>query len=119
MPQNERYFIGPGLRDKLRDVISRVDGTPDDVSGANVPTRLQDMGRRGGSLRLCKTTATFNKGTLMTLNIWESGTPPNETQTSGSTVPDVVNKYANIASGKWVSVGRHGNGRFYVVSAEC
>lgn len=76
-------------------------------------------GDDGSPHRLCKTSAAFNKGTVATLNVWESGTPPNETQTSGATVPDVVNKFANIASGKWVSVAMHGNGRWYVVAAEC
>jgi hypothetical protein len=69
--------------------------------------------------RLCKTSTAFNKGTVATLNVWESGTPPNETQTSGVTVPNVINKYANIASSKWVSVALHGNGRWYVIAAEC
>jgi len=81
--------------------------------------RFRDAGGEGDALRLCKTSAAFNKGTVATLNVWESGTPPNETQTSGATVADVVNKYANIASGKWVSVALHGNGRWYVVAAEC
>ena len=71
------------------------------------------------SLRLCKTSAAFNKGTTATLNVWEDGTPPNETQTSGATVENVVNKYANIASGKFVSVAMHANGRWYVIAAEC
>jgi hypothetical protein len=80
--------------------------------------RFRDVGDES-TLRLCKTSAAFNKGTVATLNVWESGTPPNETQTSGATVADVVNKYANIATGKWVSVALHGNGRWYVVAAEC
>jgi hypothetical protein len=49
MPQNERYFIGPGLRDKLRDVITRVGGMPDTSSGATIPTRLQTMGGPAGA----------------------------------------------------------------------
>jgi hypothetical protein len=69
--------------------------------------------------RLCKTSSAFNKGAVATLNVWESGTPPSETQASGGTVPNVINKYANIASGKWVSVALHGNGRWYVIAAEC
>jgi hypothetical protein len=81
--------------------------------------RFRDAGGDDFSLRLCKTSAAFNKGTTATLNVWESGTPPNETQTTGATVENVVNKYANIASGKFVSVALHGNGRWYVVAAEC
>ncbi len=69
--------------------------------------------------RLCKTSSAFNKGTVATLNVWESGAPPSETQTTGVTIPDVVNKYANIATGKFVSVAIHGNGRYYVIAAEC
>ena len=49
MPQNERYFIGPGLRDKLRDVITRVGGMPDQTVGATIPTRLQTMGGPAGA----------------------------------------------------------------------
>lgn len=75
-------------------------------------------GGGGGSLRLCKTTDQFVKGTVRTLNIWEDGTPPNETQTTGETVV-AVNKYATIAAGKWVSVALHNNGSWYVVAAEC
>jgi hypothetical protein len=82
------------------------------------PIHFRDTGD-DFSLRLCKTSAAFNKGTVATLNVWESGTPPNETQTSGETVADVINKYANIASGKFVSVALHANGRWYVVAAEC
>lgn len=81
--------------------------------------RFRDVGGDESPLRLCKTSAAFNKGSTATLNVWEAGTPPNETQTSGATVDSVINKYANIAAGKWVSVALHGNGRWYVVAAEC
>lgn len=47
--QRERYLIGPGLRDKLREVITRVDGTPIGAQGGEtVPVRLQTMMPRGG-----------------------------------------------------------------------
>lgn len=69
--------------------------------------------------RLCKTSAAFAKGTFATLDVWEDGTPPGETQSTGVTCTDVINKYANIGAGKFVSVARHGNGYWYVVSAEC
>lgn len=118
--QQERYLIGPGLRDKLREVVSRLNDAPiGSSSGAPADVRLQGMTRRAVPLRLCKTTAVFSKGSVATLQVWEDGTPPNESQTSGATVENVVNKYATIASGRWVSVAQHGNGRWYVVAAEC
>jgi hypothetical protein len=78
-----------------------------------------DSSGTGGSVRLCKTSSAFNKGTTATLNVWEGGTPPNETQTIGETISGVINKYANISTGKFVSVAMHGNGKWYVISAEC
>lgn len=47
--QQERYLIGPGLRDKLREVVAGFDGTPIGSEGeAGIPVRLQTMSRRGG-----------------------------------------------------------------------
>jgi hypothetical protein len=69
--------------------------------------------------RLCKTLSAFNKNTLGNVNVWETGSAPNETQNSGEILFNVVNKYANIASGKFVSVALHKNGYWYVVAAEC
>lgn len=43
MARPERYFIGPGVKDKLQDVIYRVSGTPLGSGGGSVPTRLQGM----------------------------------------------------------------------------
>jgi hypothetical protein len=71
------------------------------------------------SVRLCKTSAQWTKGTLATLNVWESGTPPNETQSTGVTLPNCVNKFATVASGKWVMVAQAGNGSYYLIAAEC
>lgn len=89
-------------------------------TGTGVQWAIVRLGGGGGaSLRLCKTSAEFPKGGVQTLNVWEDGDPPNETQSTDETVEDVVNKYATIATGKWVSVALHGNGRWYVVAAEC
>lgn len=119
MAQPERYFIGPAVRDKLTEVFTRVGGMAAGSGGKTPPMYLQDIQRSPGAVRLCKTPAAFNKGAVLTLNVFESGTPPDETQTSGATIPDVINKYANIATGKFVSVALHGNGRYYVIAAEC
>lgn len=71
------------------------------------------------SHRLCKTSTAFNKGATATLDVWEAGTPPSEGQATGQSVANVVNKFANIAAFKFVSVAMHGNGYWYVVAAEC
>ena len=76
-------------------------------------------GEDGDPVRLGKTTAAWAKGTTATINVWESGTPPNETQTTGQTLENCVNKFANVATGKWVIVARGGNGYWYLIAAEC
>ena len=119
MAQPERYFIGPNVREKLTEVFSRVGGMPAGSGGQTPVMSLQDIQRPPQTARLCKTSSAFNKGTIATLDVWESGTPPSETQTTGVTIPDVINKYANIATNKFVSVALHGNGRYYVIAAEC
>lgn len=56
--QQERYLIGPGLRDKLREVITRVDGMPAGSGGdGSIPVRLQTINQPLG-LRLHRGTFT-------------------------------------------------------------
>lgn len=83
------------------------------------PSSLPRAPGNGGVLRLCKTICPFPKNSKGTVEIWEEGTPPNETISSGETLEDVVNKYADIETGKFVSVAAHGNGYFYIVAADC
>lgn len=122
MARPERYFIGPNVRSKLTDLFTRVDGMPvGSGGGEQIPVRLQDMQRPGGgdAVRLGKTTAAWNKNTLATISVWESGTAGSETQTDGATIENCVNKFANVASGKWVIVARAANGAHYLIAAEC
>lgn len=72
----------------------------------------------GRSMRLGKTTATWTKGTLATIALWESGTAPNETS-SGRTLENCVNKFATVAASKWVALARGPGGRHYLIAAEC
>jgi hypothetical protein len=70
-------------------------------------------------VRLGKTTQTWQKNSVATIQVWEDGTPPNETQTSGVTLENCVNKFTTVASGRWVLVASAGNGFYYLVAAEC
>jgi hypothetical protein len=71
MSEKERYLIGPGLRNKLREIIRRVDGMPLG-SSAEIPTRLQDMRRGGGggtTLKVGTFTGSWQTGTFKTVTI--------------------------------------------------
>jgi hypothetical protein len=84
------------------------------------PIKFRDPGGDDSDpVRLGKTTSAWNKGTLQTINVWESGTPPNETQSTGVVLVNCVNKFANVPSGKWVMMARGGTGYWYLIAAEC
>jgi hypothetical protein len=83
------------------------------------PVLFRQSGDDGSPVRLCKTSTAWNKGTLATLNVWENGTPPNETQSTGVTLTGCVNKFANVAAGKFVIVALGANGSHYLIAAEC
>lgn len=72
----------------------------------------------GDPVRLGKTTSAWSKGTTATIDLYQSGTPPSETSSS-TTLTNCVNKFANVATGKWVMVARGANGYWYLIAAEC
>lgn len=77
MPQ-ERYFIGPGLRDKLRETITRVDGLMDRERGPGMPIVHQEMMQRGNGkvFRICTFTGAWQVGTNKTVKLkYQSETP--------------------------------------------
>jgi hypothetical protein len=120
MARPERYFIGPAVRDQLREVISRTTGTPTRSPGTQIPVRLETIQRPAAGVRLGKTTANWTKGTTATIELYEEGTPPGETKkTPADTLTGCVNKFATVASGKWVIVAAGANGSWYLLAAEC
>jgi len=86
--------------------------------GRNPSTLPRAAGGGGISLRVGKTTATWTKGTVATIPLWEEGTPPNETE-SNSSLEGCVNKWADVAGDKWVGMMRGPGGVHYLVVAEC
>ena len=97
-------------------MLSAYEGGDRAITPYVVPNGVVDG---GGAVRLCKTTAAWSKNTTATLNVWADGTPPNETQTAGETVEDVVNKFAAVATDKFCMIAKAGNGSWYLIAAEC
>lgn len=81
------------------------------------PIKFRTAWEEGEPVRLGKTVAAWDKGTLQTIDLYETGTPLAET--ASGTLEDCVNKFANVGSGKWVIVSRATNGSWYLISAEC
>lgn len=121
----EGFRFGPVLTDKVISVVKRVEDTPYIYGNASVPVRFEEDGGGGGGgggeVRLGKTTAAWDKGTLATITLYEKGSPPNETANDESpyTLEGCVNKFANVDGDKWVIVALATNGRWYLISAEC
>lgn len=83
----------------------------------NADWALIRFGGGGESVRLCKTSSPWLKGTIGTLQIWENGTPPNETESPDTIV--AVNKFAQVAANKFVIVAKAANQSWYLIAAEC
>ena len=78
------------------------------------------LGDGGGELRIGKYTGSsaWAKHTTATVEVWENGTPPNETSSS-QTIENVVNHWADVPANKWVGIQAAATGHYYLVVAEC
>lgn len=82
------------------------------------PIRFRPVSEEAEGLRIGKSPSTvWTKGTLANINIYENGTPPNESPSDS--VEDVVNHWGDVMPNRWVGVMRAGNGYYYLVVAEC
>lgn len=117
----EGFSISRDFAERAIRVIKRIEDTPYAGGVTKVETRFEgDAGVLPTRVRVGKTTSAWNKGTLAEITLYEEGTPPNETAKSpAETLAGCVNKFANVASGKWVIVARAKNGSWYLISAEC
>mgnify|MGYP006935472774 CR=1 FL=1 len=119
MAADERYFIGPGLRSKLREVITRVDGLPQSSGGGgDIPTRLQTMPGGGGKVfRVCTFTSQWDKNTDKAVTFKYQTTTPN-TVIASNLLFDIAGPATSGASTTKVCiVGKEGTG-WYFVNAE-
>jgi hypothetical protein len=111
--------FGPVLTDRIISVVKRVESMPYGGKAGKIQTRFEDMPAPGGGrLRIGKTTATWTKNTLMTIPLYEEGTPPNET-TSNATLEGCVNHWGTVQANRWVGLQRGPKGVYYLVVSEC
>lgn len=111
----ERYFIGPGLRDKLRETITRVDGMMVREGGVKSPIVHQEMMQRGEgkTFRICTFTGAWSKASTKTITFF------NQTATPNTVV--AVNLFANIPAptgSRSCAIARDGTA-WYLIAAEC
>lgn len=107
----ERYFIGPGLRDKLRETITRVDGM-----SAPLPA-----GASAVHQSLVRDMSVFHIGTAS--GAWPKNQSRTVTWKYITTTPNTVfavNLFASLTSTATynVAVAREGTA-WYLISAEC
>ena len=96
--------------DRIGRVVRTVEG-----AGTTGATWWDYRAYDATGMQLGKTTAAWSKGAKATVDIY-TGTPGTEIKTG--TQANCVNKFAGIASGKWVMLAGL-NGGWYVISAEC
>lgn len=92
---------------------NRAQDAADIVLGVRPGMTAGDAG--GPPHYLGKTSAAWTKGTSQTITLW-AGTPGSEAALSDQVL--AWNKFADVASGKWVMLAR-ANSSFYLIAAEC
>lgn len=111
MSQPDRYFIGPGLRVKLRQTIDKVDGMTIGGGGPTIPTRLQSMPQPGGSpLRICTFTGAWSVNGSKTVTL-----------RGATTTFSAVNLFSNITVDcglRNCAIAKNGTA-WYLIAAQC
>lgn len=97
---------------RIGRAVAKIERGDRDMSPTQLPTGIES----GEPLRICKTTAEWARDTEATLQVWESGTPPSETQTASETVK-AINKMRAVAANVFVHVALAANGTWYLVDA--
>lgn len=118
MASNRPVTFSPEAVTRISRVVRTVERSGADQGGVWWRRPTGDDG--GDPVRLGKTKAAWTKGTLATIDLYEKGTPPNETKASEDyELKECVNKFADVEADKWVIVARAMNGSWYLISAEC
>lgn len=109
---SERYFIGPGLKDKLREVIYRVDEIPRVERGASAPKVEQDLFQPRKVFRICTFTGSWSKNTDKTVTFKFQTNTPNTVQAS--------NLFAEIGGSgtRNCAIAKEGTA-WFLIAAEC
>jgi len=71
----------------------------------------------GGATKVGKTSETWAKDPVTTIDLWEAGTPPDE-ESSDATLENCVNKFEDVPADRWVVVCQATNGYWYLVERE-
>lgn len=78
---------------------------------------------KGEDIRIGKyeptgTTGAWSINTTQDIQVYENGTPPSETITTGEVITGVVNHTQEVPHGSWVLCGQAVNGYWYMLEAE-
>lgn len=106
---------------RMKSTILRVEAMPLSSGEGKIPVRFDERPAVvAGGTHLGKTTAAWSKGTSATITLYEAGSAGSETiSTSGTTAVIAYNKFAAVASGKWVWLQSGPFGAWYLTAAEC
>jgi hypothetical protein len=110
----EGVLLTPDAAQRMANATRRVEKMGVDVPSAGWYPYVPDD---SGGVKLCKTTAKWNKGTSTQLTEY-AGNMGSETPIAGGNTITAWNKFANVDAGKWVMVCQVGS-HYYLISAEC
>lgn len=78
MTQPQKFFLGPGLVDKLRDTVRRVDAMPLQTKGGSIPTVIESIPRpAAGGFKIATFTGAWATNTSKTVTFKYQTVTPN------------------------------------------
>jgi len=113
----KRYTLSPDAVARLGRVVRKVEAGGGSSGGGWHPYRGDDG---GDAIRICRTQFSWGKGTLSDLVLMEGGAAGGETDSLPQVIiKGAVNLFADVEAGKAVAIASAGNGRWYLIAAEC
>lgn len=101
---------------RINRAVSAIERGDRDMPGYTLRTAWEG----GEPVRLCKTTAAWERNTEATLEVWESGDAPDEQPTTSGNSTSTLqafNKSYDVAACAWVIVAKGPNDLWYLVEA--
>jgi molybdopterin biosynthesis enzyme len=111
-----KAFFTDDAAQRIVAATVKVEGMSRDYGAAT----SQYRGEGGDPIRICRTQYAWGKGTLSDLVLMEGGVAGGETDNFPEVIiKGAVNLFADVEAGKAVAIAAAGNGRWYLIAAEC
>lgn len=111
------FLVSESLLTRIKTTIDRVGDMPASMGNGKIRTVVRGPMGGGTSVRMCKTIADWEVGTVQLVELWEQGDFPVEGRNTPIQRFVAHNKLFRVKSGAFVYIAQAGNGRWYLIGA--